>query len=357
VINAETRSEKLRRVIISKKIDAVLVTNISNVRYLSGFTGSSAFVVISRSGAFFFTDSRYTEQSGYEVRGFEIGLERGDRIAVISGLVKKLGIRRLGFESGISYEFYMKLFRLPVKLVAQQGLIEDMRLIKDSLEISCIRKAVRRAEEAFIATKPFIKVGVRERMVALRLEMELRERGCRRIPFDIIVASGKHSSLPHAGQTDKKIEKGDFVIIDWGGEADGYYSDMTRTLLMSGEGLDQKKKIYNTVNRAREKALLTVSSGCNTTAIDAAARTFIAEHGYGEYFGHGTGHGVGLDVHEAPRISWVGDRKLVDGMVFTVEPGIYIPGIGGVRIEDMTLVSGKGRILTSLSRKLEILKT
>jgi Xaa-Pro aminopeptidase len=356
VSNAESRAGKLRRIIIAKKIDAVLVTNISNVRYLSGFTGSSAFVIISRSGSFFFTDSRYIEQSGYEVKGFEIILERGDRINVISGLVEKLGIRRLGFETGVTYEFYMKLLRLPVKLFAQKGLVEGMRLIKDDFEISCIKKAVRRAEEAFVATKPVIRAGVTERAVALKLELELRKRGCRRIPFDIIVASGKHSSLPHAGQTDKKIGKGDLVIIDWGGEADGYYSDMTRTLLISGDNLDLKKKIYNIVNRAREKAVLAVSAGCETVAVDAAARSFIAAQGYDAYFGHGTGHGVGLDVHEGPRVSWVRGSAITDGMVFTIEPGIYVPGVGGVRIEDMVFVAGRGRVLTSLGRRLEIIK-
>lgn len=354
--NAETRVEKLRRILISKKIDAILVTNIRNVRYLTGFTGSSAFAVVTRSGAFFFTDFRYMEQCKYEVRGFETGIERGDRIGVIAGLLDETGIKRLGFESSVNYDFYMKLLKLRVKLSAQYGLVEGLRLIKDSYEIALIKKAVRQAEDSFLATKHMIRAGVTERAVALKLEEELKKRGCRRIPFDIIVASGTHSALPHAGQTDKKIEKGDFVLIDWGGEADGYYSDMTRTLLISGGDLDRKKKIYNIVNRAREKAVLAVSAGCSSSGVDAAARTFISDNGYGDYFGHGTGHGVGLEVHEAPRLSWTGSQKLADGMVFSIEPGIYVPGIGGVRIEDLALVSGRGRILTSLSRRLEVIK-
>jgi Xaa-Pro aminopeptidase len=353
--HADNRTDKLRRAITSKKIDAFLVTNIRNIRYLTGFTGSSAFAIVTRTGSYFFTDFRYIEQAGSEVKDFECGLESGNRISVITGTLKRLGITRLGFESGVTYDFYEQLRKLPVKLTAQKGLVEDLRLVKDAQELGSIRKAINRAEEAFLAAKPFIRAGVTERAVALRLEEELKKRGCRRVPFDIIVASGKHSSMPHAGQTDKKIEKGDFVIIDWGGEADGYYSDMTRTLLIAGPDLGRKKKIYNIVNRAREKAVQAVSSGLGSSEIDAAARNFIADAGFGDFFGHGTGHGVGLDVHEGPRISRTANRALADGMVFSIEPGIYLPGVGGVRIEDLVLVEGRGKILTSLGRRLEII--
>jgi Xaa-Pro aminopeptidase len=355
VSNAETRAEKLVRTITSKKIDAFLVTDISNIRYLTGFTGSSAFALVTHSGSFFFTDFRYIEQCRYEVKGFELGMERGDRIAVIADMIKALGIKRLGFESEITYDFYMQLTKLNVKLTAQKELVQGMRLIKDAHELACMKKAISRAEEAFLATKPVIRAGVTEKAVALKLEEEMKKRGCRRAAFDIIVASGKHSSLPHAGQTDKRIEKGDLILIDWGGEADGYYSDMSRTLLMSGEDLDQKKKIYNIVDQAREKAILAVCAGRGAFEVDAAARDFISDSGFGDYFGHGTGHGIGLEVHEDPRISWVNKRKLEDGMVFSIEPGIYLPGVGGVRIEDLVLVAGRGETLTSLSRGLEII--
>ncbi|MBI3592532.1 MAG: M24 family metallopeptidase, partial [Nitrospirae bacterium] len=171
-----------------------------------------------------------------------------------------------------------------------------------------------------------------------------------------IVASGGNSSMPHAKPTGRKIENGDFVIIDWGGEADGYYSDMTRTLLMSGKALSEKVRVYNAVNDARRKAIESVRAGLETKEIDAVARHAIKKAGYGEFFGHGTGHGVGLDVHEAPRVSWVDSERISDGMVFTVEPGIYVPKLGGVRIEDMvTLAKGKGILLTGLSRELEII--
>jgi Xaa-Pro aminopeptidase len=352
----ESRIEHLRRIISLKRIDALLITNITNIRYLTGFTGSSAFVLLAGDRSLFFTDSRYTEQAEHEVRHFERSLEKGKRVSILRTLAKKLGISRLGFESSISYDFYDHMRKIGVSLFPQNGLIEKMRMVKDAGEIAKIKEATRRAEEAFLATKPKIKPGITERTVALRLEDELKKRGCRKAAFDIIVASGMHSSMPHAGQTEKKLEKGDFVIIDWGGEADGYYSDMTRTLLMSGSDMAQKRQIYDIVNRAREKAICEVREGSRSSEVDGAARQFISASGYGDFFGHGTGHGIGLDVHEGPRISWAGRDTLTSGMVFSIEPGIYVPGFGGVRIEDLVLVEGgKAKTLTTLSRKLEII--
>jgi Xaa-Pro aminopeptidase len=357
VSGMDARTEKLQRNIISKKIDALLITNIQNIRYLTGFTGSSAFALITRSAAFFFTDFRYREQADCEVKNYECGLETGNRAAVIKNIAAKLGINKLGFEASVPYEFYESLTRLPIKLFPQKGLVEELRLTKDAHEMASINKAIKRAEQAFMATKRMIRPGVTERAVASRLEQEMKERGCSRAAFDIIVASGAHSSMPHAGQTDKKIARGDLVIIDWGGEADGYYSDMTRTLLIDGPDLTPKRKIYNLVNQAREAAIKAVGSGKLTSEVDAAARKFIADAGYGDYFGHGTGHGIGLDVHEDPRISWTTRKPLANGMIFSIEPGIYLPGLGGVRIEDLVLVeAGAARIVTSLGRRLEIIK-
>ncbi|HMK55621.1 MAG TPA: Xaa-Pro peptidase family protein [Dissulfurispiraceae bacterium] len=350
------RIEGLRAVMRAKKVDAMLVLNLRNVRYLTGFTGSSAFVFVTRDRSFFYTDFRYKEQAEAEVKCCELGLEKGKRARLIGDLIKKLGPKNLGFESSISFDFYQSMHKLPLTLLPLEGAVEKLRLVKDSRELKNIEEATRRAEEAFIAIKPRIKPGVTERSIALRLEEELKKRGCRRIPFDIIVASGRHSSMPHAGQTDKKIEKGDFVIIDWGGEAGGYYSDMTRTLLMAGPDVERKKQIYDIVDRARKRAIAAVREGRKSSEIDAAARQYIKDAGYGDYFGHGTGHGIGLDVHEAPRISWAGRETLLSGMVFSIEPGIYLPGLGGVRIEDLVLVEGgKGRTLTKLDRRLEII--
>ncbi|MFZ5996290.1 MAG: M24 family metallopeptidase [Nitrospirota bacterium] len=353
-----SRLQHVQRLLTRKKIDALYVGAIKNVRYLTGFTGSSGFVLISRDRGVFVTDFRYQEQAGNEVKGYEIEIERGKRIKVLQALLKKLGAKRLGFETSLSYEFYALLKTLPLVLSPQSNLIENLRKVKDAEEVAAIREAVRRAEEAFLAVKPRIKAGVRERDIALRLEEQLKKTGCRSIPFDIIVASGNNASMPHARATEKKIAKGDFVIIDWGGEADGYFSDMTRTLLMSGEALSEKRAVYEVVNSAREKAVQSVKKGVTTRAVDAAARDTIKKAGYGDFFGHGTGHGIGLDVHEAPRVSWLRSERIADGTVFTIEPGIYIPHLGGVRIEDMVLMEkGKGVVLTTLGRELEIIRS
>ncbi|HXW69255.1 MAG TPA: Xaa-Pro peptidase family protein [Dissulfurispiraceae bacterium] len=353
----DSRLRNVQNIIRKKRLDALYVGAIKNVRYLSGFTGSSGFILITKDRVLFFTDFRYKEQSEAEVKGCETGIETGSRVLLLRRLVKSLGIKRLGFESSLSYEFYTLLKGLPVTLEPKRSIIENFRKVKDESEISAISSAVERAEAAFLKVKPFIKVGSKERAVSLRLEEQLKREGCKSLPFDIIIASGENSSKPHAQPTEKKIGKGDFVMIDWGGEAEGYYSDMTRTLLMAGDNLHEKIKIYMVVNKARQKAVAAVGAGVKTQDIDRAARETIKKAGYGEFFGHGTGHGVGLDVHEAPRVSWPKGDRVSDGFVFTIEPGIYVPKLGGVRIEDMLTLKGrKGRFLTSLSRELEIIK-
>lgn len=351
------RTINIRRIIGFRKLDGLLITNIKNIRYLTGFTGSSGFLIITKNKNLFFTDFRYKEQAEAEVTGWEITIENGRRTKLITGLIKKLAIKRLGFEQSITYEFYDLLrAKLSAVLAPQKNIVENLRKIKDKEEIESIKKAIERAEGAFLAVKPGIRPGARERYIALKIEEQLKKRGCKCPAFDIITASGKNSSMPHARPSEKKIERGDFVIIDWGGEADGYYSDMTRTLLMNGKGLSDKIRIYETVNNARKKAVVSVKEGIKTQDIDAAARDAIRKAGYGEFFGHGTGHGVGLDVHEHPRVSWTGSERVRNGMVFTVEPGIYVPELGGVRIEDMILVkNGKAELLTGLSRDLEII--
>ena len=346
----------VQRIIRQKRIDGIVIANIRNIRYLTGFRGSSGFVVVTKGKGLFFTDFRYKEQAQKEVDGWEIGIERGRRIEAIRSIIKKIGIKTLGFETSISYELYECLSTLPVKLMPQKGIIENLRKIKDKEEIFKIKKAVERAEKAFLKVKPRIRAGIKEKEIALRLEEEIKRQGCRHVPFDVIAASGKNSSMPHARPTEKKIEKGDFVIIDWGGEADGYYSDMTRTFLMNGSYVSDKIEIYKLVQKAQQKAIDAIGLRMKTQEIDSAARDVIKKAGYGDFFGHGTGHGIGLDVHEPPYVSWFKGERIREGMVFTVEPGIYIPDKGGVRIEDMALVKNrKAELLTSLSRELEII--
>lgn len=272
-------------------------------------------------------------------------------------LSQKNGIKKLGFESSVSYEFYKKLSYKGIGLHPVEGIVEKLREIKDSREIKSIREAVRRAETAFLEVKPYIRQGIRERAIVLRLEERLKKNGCEHIPFDIIVASGPNSAMPHARPTEKKLNQGDLVIIDWGGEADGYYSDMTRTLLLKADvNISNKRKVYQTVLEANMRAISSIAPGIQSKQIDTAARNIIKKAGYGELFGHGSGHGVGLQVHESPRITRDKSMTIRENMVFTIEPGIYIPGLGGVRIEDMVVVrEKKAGILTSLPKRLEII--
>ncbi len=354
--NTESRKISIQQAVRSKKLEALFVSDIKNIRYLTGFTGSSGFVLITEDKAFLFTDFRYKQQSAEEVKNWDIEIEKGSRIKTLSRAVKKLGIKKLGFESAISYEFYEKLKTLNLPLQPVKGLVEKFRQIKDDEEIQNLKRAVKRAESAFLDIKPWIRTGARERSIALRLEAAIKKSGAKSMPFDIIVASGKNSALPHLRPSEKKIEKGDFVIIDWGAEAEGYYSDMTRTFLMSGRGAQDKANIYNIVNTARKKAIDSIRAGIKTKDIDSAAREFIKASGYGEFFGHGTGHGIGLNVHESPGITWIKSEIIREGMIFTIEPGIYIPELGGVRIEDMVLVkNSRGILLTTLGRELEII--
>jgi Xaa-Pro aminopeptidase len=352
-----SRLKHMRQSFNKKGIDGFLVTDLNNVRYLTGFSGSSGFLFITEKENIFVTDFRYQEQSEKELNGWDIVIEKGDRPKIIRSLYKKSGVKDLGFESSVSYEFFRKLERTGINLVPSAGFIERMREIKDRVEIDCIMKAVGRAEAAFLDVKPYIRAGVRENMIAQRLEERLKKGGCRHIPFDIIVASGLNSAMPHARTSEKKLEKGDLVIIDWGSEAEGYFSDMTRTLLIRDDrGLGRKKEIYQIVLDANRRAISCVMPGTPSAEIDDAARNLIQKAGCGEFFGHGTGHGVGVQIHEGPRITWNSSERIRENMVFTVEPGVYVPDLGGVRIEDMLLVRPGGpEILTALPKELEVI--
>jgi Xaa-Pro aminopeptidase len=363
----------LRESFRRKKTQGFLVTAIVNVRYLSGFTGSSGFVFLTKDKNIFITDFRYKEQAEGELgssrngkranvppsggeAAWDIIIEKGDRLKIIRSLIRKFSVRSLGCESAVSYEFFKALSRCGARLVPLQGAVEALRGVKDREEIASIAEAVRRAEDAFRDVRPHIRRGRTEREIALMLEERLKKRGCNRIPFDIIVASGDNSAMPHASAGSRVLSAGDLVVIDWGGEAGGYYSDMTRTLLIRGASAQSKKReIFRHVMEANKRAVSAVKAGIESKAVDSAARDHIRNAGYGEFFGHGTGHGVGLEVHELPRVSWSKSEALKENMIFTIEPGIYVPGLGGVRIEDMVLVRPNGaEVLTRLPRSLEV---
>jgi len=345
----------IRERLSRKRLEGILVSNLANIRYLTGFDGSSAMLFVGLRGNFFFTDFRYKYEAAELVPGDEFIIVRTDFLREVRKTLKAAGVKRLGFEYGAQYQVFEKLnghFELhPLK-----GIVEELRMIKDRAEMQSIITAVKRAERAFEKTRKWIRAGITEQKVAMLLEHNLKKEGCRRIPFDIIVASGRNSALPHARVTEKKIERGDLVIVDWGGEADGYFSDMTRTFLIGGADLAGKKKMYQAVLRANRRAINSIEEGVPCRDVDAAARDSIAGDGYGDFFGHATGHGVGLDVHERPAVSSKSRDRIGEGVVVTVEPGIYIPDVGGVRIEDMvTVLRGKRKCLTSLPKGLEIL--
>ncbi len=347
----------LRKKLRQLNVDGILVTDLLNVKYLTGFTGSSGYAVITKTDAVFVTDFRYQEQAKHEVKGFKIKIERGDRAKEVKELVDEYATGKLGFEDhNVTFGFYNKLLKKKIRLKPLNTVIESMRIMKSPDEVQCIRKAASRAERAFIKLQPYIKPGITERKLALKLEALLKEEGCKTLPFGVIVASGFLSALPHASPTNKIIKKGDFIVFDWGGEYEGYYSDMTRTIVAKGKDTARQKEIYSIVLEAQKKALETVKPDIKAAAVDRAARNYIKQKGYDEYFGHGTGHGVGLAVHERPYISWRSKDVLKENMVFTVEPGIYLPRFGGVRIEEMVVVTKSGaEVLTSLPKKFTMI--
>lgn len=335
--------------------DALFITHLPNVRYLTGFTGSAGYVALTKAGDFFVTDFRYQEQASREVSDLDVRISRQGFALSALMLMQELSLDSIALEDTVMLRDHLALAsKHPVKPL--RDLVQSMREVKDDPELSLIKKAIKRAEAAFKQIKPLIKPGATERSISLALEEAIKAQGSERLPFELIVASGPNSALPHARAAARKLCPGDLLTIDWGAEAGGYFSDMTRSFLIKGPEVARKKEIYNLVLRANRAAMKMIAPGVQARLIDESARGIIREAGYGEYFGHGLGHGVGLEVHEGPRIGVKCRHAVKAGMVFTVEPGIYVPELGGVRIEDMALVTEAGvQELTSLPRGLEIL--
>jgi Xaa-Pro aminopeptidase len=339
-------------------VDGFVVSRLPNVHYLTGFTGSSGIVIISRTEAILVTDFRYKEQAANEVtKGTEVKIDNRPLPKVAVALARKLGIKKLGFEDSASYGFFDVLKSSGLDTAPREEVVEKLRETKDARELTSIVEAVKRAESAFEEVKPRIRVGVTESSISRMLETKMKRKGCARVAFESIVASGVNSAMPHASVTNKKLEPGDMLTIDWGGEADGYYSDMTRSFLMGGGvNIARKKRIYNLVLKANKAAVKAARAGMKCSELDEVARAVIKQAGYGEYFGHSLGHGVGVEVHERPRISAKNKGKLKPTSVVTIEPGVYVPGLGGVRIEDMVYVGKRETsLLTSLPKVLEII--
>jgi len=357
------RLQKLRPVIAENGLDALLVSQPENCRYLSGFTGSSGYLLISGSHALLATDFRYTEQAKEETSGFEIIHVKGELSHWLPDLVADLGWHKLGFEADfVSYASHHKLSeaikakQLNLELVPTTGLVEHLRSIKEPEELDLIIKAVELTDAAFEYAKSLIHPGITEKEAAWEIEKFLRQKGSEGVPFDLIVASGSNSALPHARPTGRKISPGEPVLIDMGARISGYCSDFSRTLSLRVQRSNLKadkalQQIYDTVLKAQLAAIEGIETGMDAAQADKLARDVIEQAGYGDAFGHGLGHGVGLALHESPTLASNSTDCLLDGMVFTIEPGIYIPGWGGVRIEDMVILEkGRARVLTK-SRK------
>lgn len=352
------RLKALRKELGLGATGAVLVTKRVNYMYMSGFTGTSAILYISESRAVLLTDFRYVEQATSQAPDFEIIQYAGSAYDKLNNLIESDGIQRIFFEDShlTFYEYEEYAAKLKVKGFAPLGkIIEKLRRIKDKSEIKIIKEAVDIADKVFLHILPFIKPGVREIELAAEMEHHMRRLGASGPSFDTIIASGHRASMPHGVASDKKIEAGDVITMDFGAIYKGYCSDITRTVFLDNPD-KELARIYKIVLDANRKGLEAVRSGVSGRDVDALVRKFIAEEGFADNFGHGLGHGVGLEIHEEPSLSMREDLILEDGMVVTVEPGIYVPGLGGVRIEDMVVVNGvKADILTKASKELFVL--
>ncbi|HOM03076.1 MAG TPA: aminopeptidase P family protein [Acetivibrio sp.] len=352
------RLDNLRLKLKEKGIDAAIIAKSANYFYLSGFTGSFAYLIITQKDAVLVTDFRYKEQARIQAPLFEV-MEYSDSIySFLNDILKSKGIEILGFEE--DYTSYKKFKEFEEKFSVKElkplgGMVEVLRMKKDQTEIDIIKRAVKIADDALSHVLGFIKPGVKEIEIAAELEYFMKKQGAKGTSFDTIVASGERSALPHGVATEKVIELGDAVTMDFGAIFEGYCSDMTRTVFV-GRPKEELVKIYNIVLTAQKTALEGAVKGLEGKKIDAIARDIIYKEGFGFNFGHGLGHGVGIEIHEDPRLSPSGDIIMDDGMVVTVEPGIYVKGLGGVRIEDMIVINGNSpEVLTASKKEMIVL--
>jgi Xaa-Pro aminopeptidase len=351
------RISRIRSELSGFRVDAILFLDMKNIRYLTGFTGSDGALLIWQDQKTLLVDGRYTYQAEGETEDVAV-IEYREKTDGIESVLVDSGIKTVGFEAtAMNVHTYLRL-KNRIKGVALKPIsseISAIRAIKDETEIARIRKASEISFQAMTDVRELIKPGVREKDIALELEFRMGRHGAEQIAFPTIVASGANSSLPHAKPGSRKIGKGDIVMIDCGAVYQGYHSDETWTVVV-GNGEDRHKEVYAVVKEAHDRALEAVRPGVPCREIDRVARSLIEDKAFGKYFSHGTGHGVGLDVHEAPRISTQSEHVLRKGMVVTIEPGVYIPHLWGVRIEDMVLVKENGcEVLTRMPKDFTVL--
>jgi len=353
------RLHRLRVSVNEKGLDALLISQPDNVRYLSGFTGSSGWLLISEQNAVLATDFRYVEQAKRESPDFEIIRTKQQLRDWLPDIVSDLGWHKLSFEATfISYDSYHKVSesikakQVNLELIPTTGIVEQHRSIKEPEELVLIKKAAELTDAVFEQAKSVIRPGIMEKEAAWEIEKSFRQEGSEGIPFEIIVASGSNSALPHARPTEKIICSDEPVLIDMGARINGYCSDFSRTIFL-GKPNKTFRDIYDVVLKAQTTAIEKIKSNMDASQADHFARSVIEQAGYGDCFGHGLGHGVGLAVHESPTINPNSSDSLIDGMVFTVEPGIYLAGQGGIRIEDLiVLENGKAKVLSQGRKNL-----
>lgn len=350
-----TRRARLEPYFSAQDLDAILFTSLPNIRYLSAFSGSEGALLVARDlRCWLLCDSRYTAQASAEVGEAQVR-QYTERAELLRELVAALGLERVGFEA--AHMTVADHATLVAKLdgstlVALDAALDQIRAVKDREEIERLSRVARLASDSLVETLGLLGDGVSEAAFARELEFEMRRRGADGRAFDFIVASGERGAMPHGRASDRVIRAGELVTIDFGALLDGYHSDETVTVAV-GRPDPRGEEIYAVVREAHGRAIAAVRPGMTCRELDGVARDHIRSCGYGEQFGHGLGHGVGLEIHEKPAISPRGDMVVTEGMVFTIEPGIYIPGFGGVRIEDTVVVEGNGcRTLTRVSKEL-----
>jgi len=356
---ANNRLAGIRSKLPQLEADGILITSSVNRRYLSGFTGSAGVLLITQAQNWLITDFRYMTQAPLQAASYTV-VEHGlNMLDTVKELAASAGIRKLAFEEDhVVYREYAAWTKQleGIQLVPAAGAVEELRLIKDEAELAVMKEAAVLADQTYAHILGFIKTGAKELDIALEMEMYMRSKGATSSSFETIVASGERSALPHGVASERLIGRDEFVKLDFGAYYKGYCSDITRTVVI-GTPSDKHKEIYSIVLEAQLTALAGIKPGMTGREADLLARDVIARYGYGDFFGHGTGHGLGMEIHEAPRLSKTKNVVLQPGMTVTVEPGIYLPGFGGVRIEDDIVITENGNtLLTSSPKELTILE-
>jgi Xaa-Pro aminopeptidase len=347
------RLGKLRALLPGQGLSFLLVTHLPNIQYLTGFTGSNGLLLLTREGARLLTDGRYRTQARQEVRGAQVGIVSGSLLSGAAAHLRAIRRGRVGIEADyltVSQRALLESGIGPRRLVSTSGLTEQFRAVKDVAEQARIRKAAQLISRVFETLLSLIRPGISERDLAARAEFEMRRLGATGPSFETIVASGPRTALPHARPTARKLGRNELVLLDMGAILDGYCSDLTRTVFIGKAGA-KVQDLYRAVQQAQVAACRAVRPGAGAGEIDRIARGSLAVAGFDRYFAHSTGHGIGLEIHEAPRLAKGQETKLVAGNVITIEPGVYIEGLGGIRIEDDVLVTpGGSEILTQAHR-------